>query len=198
MDADFSIELGADDPVLDFPWTDPEGKLHYFNLQRNPELLTEIVEAANFPELGEFLHAINSRASIVESAKCDAWSTEELNVEEEEFGASVKFSSYVDLVFSSAGMRESFPSHERFARQLIELLRRTPETRSKIELCVRRCYFREPNEYEGCYFTIYVNGYGDQAERARQNWAIALKLAANALLQLSATGIAEMTPKLNM
>ncbi len=27
MDADFSIELGREDPVLDFPWSDPSGKL---------------------------------------------------------------------------------------------------------------------------------------------------------------------------
>jgi hypothetical protein len=30
MDADFSIELGREDPVLDFPWKDPAGTLFLF------------------------------------------------------------------------------------------------------------------------------------------------------------------------
>ena len=34
MDADFSIELGREDPVLDFPWKDPAGKLAYVDLKR--------------------------------------------------------------------------------------------------------------------------------------------------------------------
>jgi hypothetical protein len=198
MDADFSVELGADEPELDFPWTDPEGKLAYFDLKRHPELLARVPETAEFPEFAEFLRAVNSHTSAVESAKCDAWSTDELDPEEEIFGASVKFASYVDVVFSAAEHRASFPFHERFARQLVELLRRTPETRSTIQLCIRRCYFRDPDEYEGCYFTVYVNGYGDQAERARQNWGIALKLTGNALLQLSATGLSDTKLKNKM
>jgi len=32
MDADFSIELGREDAALDFPWTDPAGKLAYLDL----------------------------------------------------------------------------------------------------------------------------------------------------------------------
>ncbi|MBI1740685.1 MAG: hypothetical protein HYR57_07370, partial [Candidatus Koribacter versatilis] len=73
MDADFSIELGREDPVLDFPWTDPDGKLAYFDLKRHPELLARVEEAKQFPELEDFLRAVNSAMSSVESAKCDAW-----------------------------------------------------------------------------------------------------------------------------
>jgi len=76
MDADFSIELRREDPVLDFPWTDPDGRLVYFDLKRQPELLAQVEEAKQFPELAEFLRAVNSAMSMVESAKCDAWATE--------------------------------------------------------------------------------------------------------------------------
>ena len=78
MDADFSIELGREDPVLDFPWKDPAGKLAYVDLKRHPELLASIEEAEQFPELGEFLRTLNSPRSMVETAKCDAWATTEL------------------------------------------------------------------------------------------------------------------------
>jgi len=82
MDAEFSIELGREDPVLDFPWKDPTGKLAYVDLKRCPELLARIEEAERLPELGEFLRTVNSTRSMVETAKCDAWVTRELNAEE--------------------------------------------------------------------------------------------------------------------
>ena len=107
MDADFSIELGREDPVLDFPWKDPAGRLAYVDLKRHPELLARIEEAGKFPELGEFLRAANSARSVVETAKCDAWATRELSAEEEIYDASHKFASYVDAVFSSIDVRQS-------------------------------------------------------------------------------------------
>ena len=189
MDADFSIELGREDPVLDFPWADSAGRLAYFDLKRQPEMLAQVEEGKQFPELAEFLRAVNSAISMVESAKCDAWGTEELGPEEEIWGAAHKFASYVDLLFSRSDQRESFPSHERFAKRLVELLRQTPETPSAAEVCVRRSYYTEKGETrDGFYFTIYVSGYGDDQARARQNWEIGLKLVAHAVLQLSAAG----------
>ncbi len=189
MDADFTIELGNDDPVLDFPWTDPDGRLAYFDLKNNPEMLARLEETRQFPELGEFLHTVNSALSIVESAKCDAWPAQEFTPEEEIFGAAHKFASYVDLIFSGDSDRQSLPSHEHFAKRLVELLRHTPETPSSVEVCVRRAYYSiEKETVPGCYFTIYVNGYGDDEARARLNWEIALRLVAFAVLQLSTAG----------
>ena len=190
MDADFSIELGRDDPALDFPWSDASGKLCYYDLKRHPELLTQVDEAARFPELAGFLHTVNSSLSLLESAKCDAWATRELGPEEEIYGASHKFASYVDLVFSDIDQRLSFPFHELFAKRLVELLRRTPETPSAAEVCVRRCNLRSNGgDHEGFCCTLYVSGYGADEPQARQNWGIALRLAGNALLQLSAAGV---------
>jgi hypothetical protein len=187
MDADFSIELGRDDPVLDFPWTDPEGKVAYFDLKGTPEMLARVEEARRFPELGDFLRMVNSAISLVESAKCDAWATEELSPEEEIFGASQKFASYVDLVFSAEDSRGSFPVHELFAKKLIALLQRAPDMPSVVEVCVRRCFFQaKAKTVTGFYFTMYVSGYGDDELEARRNWEIGLKLVANAVLQLSA------------
>jgi hypothetical protein len=189
MEADFSIELGHDDPVLDFPWTDPSGKLRYLDVKRHPELLLEIEEAQKFPELAEFLRPINSPRSAFESAKCDAWPTNELSAEEEIFAASHKFSSYVDIVCSDAEQRQSFNFHEGFAGKLTDLLRRAPEMRASVEVSVRRCFFGESEEArEGFYFTLYVNGFGEDEEFARKTWAIGLKLAENAIVQLSAAG----------
>jgi hypothetical protein len=186
MDADFSVELGADDPVLDLPWTDSSGKLAYYDLKRHPELLARIEDANRYPELAAFLCAVNSPRSPFESAKCDAWTTQELAPEEEIFGASHKFASYVDIVYSTPIDRCSLPSHERFVRRLVELLRRAPETSSSAEVCLRRCFFTEQEApSEGFYFTVYVSGYGSDEPAAQKHWAIAMNLVASAIQQLS-------------
>jgi hypothetical protein len=190
MDADFSIELGREDPVLDFPWKDPAGTLAYVDLKRHPELIARIGEAGKFPELGEFLRAMNSPRSMVETAKCDAWATSELSPEEEIYHASHKFASYVDVVFSKIEARLSLSAHEQLARTLVELLRRAPETPSAAEVCVRRCYFGEDGGVrEGFCFTSYVSGYGNDHASARLHWGVALKLMGNAIVQLSARGL---------
>ena len=190
MDADFSIELGREDPVLDFPWTDPAGKFAYLDLKRHPELMARIEEAEKFPELAEFLRAMNSARSMVETAKCDAWATMELNAEEEIYDATHKFASYVDVVFAEIDVRLSLSVHEQFARDLVELLRRAPESPSAAEVCVRRCYYGEEGAVrEGFYCTLYVSGYGHDGASARQNWEVGLKLMGNAIMQLSASGV---------
>jgi hypothetical protein len=191
MDADFSIELSREDPVLDFPWKDPDGKVGYFDLKRHPELLASIAEAADFADLRDFLRTVNSSRSLLETAKCDAWATTELAVEEEIYNAAHKVASYVDVVFSATDTRLALVRHEQFANDLVGLLRRAPETPSSAEVCVRRCYFAENAErpvQEGFYFTLYVNGYGEDESSAGLNWGVALKLVGNAMAQLSRTG----------
>jgi len=186
MDADSSVELGPGDPVLDFPWADPSGKLAYTDLKRHPELIAQIEEAQPFPELQEFLRTLNSPRSMVETAKCDAWTTTELSADEEIYNASHKYASYVDVVFSNIDARLSFPAHEQFVRKLVALLRRAPETPSAAEVCVRRCYFAEDRGVqEGFCCTLYVSGYGSEEASARLNWGVGLKLVGNAIVQLS-------------
>jgi hypothetical protein len=190
VQADFAVELGADDETLELPWSAPGGP-RYLDLKRRPELLLEIEEARRHPELGEFLRAINSTLSLFQSAKCDTWSSTEINPEEEIFGAAWKFGSYVDLVFAAKSSRISFSEHEQRAKQLTVLLQRAPEIPSSAEFLIRRCFYHDGGEpqnggvEEGFYITSYVFGYGDDEEQAKQRWMIGLKLLENAIRQLS-------------
>jgi hypothetical protein len=191
MDVDFSIELTREDPVLDFPWTDPSGNFAYVDLKRHPDLLATIPEAEAFPDLRDFLRSVNSSRTAVETAKCDAWATAEFSAEEEIYNAAHKFASYVDVVFSGTDARVSMPRHEEFAKNLVALLRRAPETPASVEISVRRCYFAADDGgpvWEGFYFTLYVSGYGDDEDGALRNWGVALKLVGNAMIQLSRAG----------
>jgi hypothetical protein len=186
VDADFAAELGADDETLEFPWQ-AAGAIRYYDLKRKPELLAEIEEARQAPALAEFLAAVNSPRCAFETAKCDAWFANELNVEEEIYGAACKFASYVDLVFTEKASRRLFSEHERFAQEITRLLTRAPEMPAAAEFLIRRCFFHENDEVrEGFYFTFYLSGYGDDEAEARKRWGIALTLAANAIRQWSA------------
>ncbi len=189
MDADFSVELGAEHETLSLPWVSDDGRVRYYDLKRQPDLLLYVDEAARWQELGEFLTQVNSAASRLQSAKCDAWFSIELGQDEQVYGASGKFGSYVDLVFAAETPRFSFPQHEDWVKRLSKLLGRAPQISSAAEFIIRRCFYgAQPGETprEGFYVTFYLFGYGDDEAEARGRWGIGLKLVGNAILQLSA------------
>jgi hypothetical protein len=213
MLADYSVELGRDDPALELPWASdkrvaderasderasdeqgPDGpEQRYYDLKKHPELLLEIPEASAHPELGAFLARINAPKFPLATAKCDAWATREILPEEEIFGAEFKFASYVDLVFADEAARLSFEKHEALAQGLCRLLRHAPEIAASVEFVVRRCYYHRreapavgvDDSESGFYCTAYVSAFGDGAEEARKQWTIALALVQNALVQVA-------------
>ena len=199
MQADFTVELGADDDCLEVPWASEDGKLRYFDLKRRPELLLEISETNENRDLAELLASLNSANSIFETAKCDTWVSNEIAEEEEIFGASWKFGSYVDLIFADVREQASFAKHEDFAKSISQLLNKAPDIAAAAEFIVRRCFYHAhdnhaissdvnlgPEVKEGFGITFYTYGYGDDATEARQRWVIGLKVVRNALLQMAA------------
>ena len=198
MQADFSVELGADDPTLALPWVDPEQRWQYFDLRKDSRQIALIEEAKTHPELREFLVAVNSASSNLQSAKCDTWFSREITEEETVFGATCKFGSWVDVAFHQAAPQGSFPLHEAFALRLVELLKRAPELPAAAEIIIRRAHFEDGTGQvrEGFYFTIYVFGFGDDEAAATQSWGIALRLVGHAALQMSTgRGIASQVPE---
>jgi hypothetical protein len=185
VEADFAVELGADDETLELPWAAEDGGPRYYDLKRHPELLLNVEEASRDQELSEFLAAMNAPASLLETAKCDTWASTEMNREEDIFGAAFKFGSYVDLLFTQESSRTSFETHEQFAKRVTQLLKRVPEIPAAAELLIRRCFYHVEGEIrQGFYITFYLFGYGDEEPQARQRWAIALKLVENAIRQV--------------
>ena len=201
MQADFAVELGAEDETLAVPWSAPDGLLRFYDLRRNPELLLLVSEAGQHRELAEFLASVNSSRSRLQTAKCDTWFSDDLTEEEAIYGAACKFGSYVDLFFVDPEEQVSFPGHEQLADRLTLLLKRAPEVSAAAEFLIRRCFYgRKPGEAgdeavdehsggaerEGFYVTFYLFGYGDDEADARRSWGIGLKLVENAILQVSA------------
>ena len=191
VQADFSVELGASDPTLQVPWSSSDPRIQYYDLRSHPDLLSQVVEAHDNEPLAEFLTAVNSPRCLLQTAKCDTWSSQQMDVEDEIFGAACKYESYVDLVPVADGTRFSFAEIEDLGRKIARLLQRAPEIPAAAEFVVRRCYYRgesspDPGR-EGFYLTSYLSGYGEDEPQAQERWSIALQLAANALLQLSAS-----------
>jgi len=183
MVAEWTVELGSNDPVLEIPWRSDDGSLRYLDLKRQPELLLGIPEACTYDELATFLDWANSADSLIETAKCDVWSTSEMDAEDEVFGEAVKFGSYIDLLFASAA-RNSFPQCELFVQTLARMLRQAPDLSSAAQFIVRRCLdHRNAGASDSYYITFYLHGYGADVQEARQRWAIGLTLAQNAMKQ---------------
>ena len=193
MDADYSVELGAEDDVLDFPWSAPDHNLRYYDLKHQPDLLLYIAEATEYQELGSYLSTVNSPASALLTAKCDVWTEDELSEAEQIYEANTKLACYVDHLLDlpergTDDPRFNFERHERFVQRLVELLSKAPPISAAVEAIIRRCYYHldDGADTAGYYVTIYVSGYGDDPVDARRRWAIALDLLKNVMLQLSA------------
>ena len=189
MQADYSVELGREDPALELPWQSEDGASRYYDLKRHPDLVLQIPEAAQRPELSAFLSRINAAEFPLQSAKCDAWYSQEISGEEEVFGEPIKFVSYVDVVFAGVEPRLSLEDHELLARNLCALLKRAPEMSASVELVIRRCYYHPDDQPDqstsGFCMTTYVSGFGEDEAEARRRWAIALALLQNALVQVA-------------
>jgi hypothetical protein len=204
MQADFSVELGADAPALEIPWDSNDLYVRYYDLKKHPELVQKIPEAAAYPELGAFLSRINAAEFPLATAKCDAWPSNEIASDEEIFGDR-KVVSYVDLVFVDEMEQRSFEKHEAFAKELCRLLSHAPEIAATVELVIRHCYYHRraassqeignvelepmphgevPNSsISGFCLTAYVTGFGDIDHDPLRRWAIALNLLQHAIVQ---------------
>jgi hypothetical protein len=210
MHVDTSIELGRDDPALEFPWASENGSLRYTDLKSDPELIGEIAEAEHYPELRDFLLRVNAPEFALQTAKADIWTTNEIPSEEEIFAARQKLVSYVDLIFSAKELRLSLESHLQLIEKLCALLKRAPDMAASIEFVVRCCYYHNfedamstrqsdtrtrysaekvsnieqgQDSHSGFCITAYVSGFGDTDQETRQRWSIALKLVQHALIQ---------------
>jgi len=197
MHADFSVELGRDDPALELPWNSNDPHVRYFDLKNHPELVDQIPEVVAHPELGSFLARINAAGFPLATAKCDAWSSSEVAPEEEIFGDR-KFVSYIDLVFVNDEYRCSLEKHEALAKELCRLLSHSPGIAATAEFVIRHCYYYQDvplgeralkqggfASITGFCLTAYVSGFGDSENNPVHRWTIALNLLKHALVQLT-------------
>jgi hypothetical protein len=193
MEADWSVELAATDPVIAVPWAasgDDEPNCRFVDLRLYPHLVFEIEEAQGNLALRSALLLLNGVTSYLWTAKCDAWSSSpehgddpfdpfEMDAEPGEtvFGAG----SYIDLLPRDLEISKGFDGQERWLRAVTERLRGTPASAARVELVLRRALV---DAVPGYGVTWFVEGCGATAQRAEQAWSSAFDLALAAIMDV--------------
>jgi len=183
---EFCVELEDGADRLEIPWASPdETSNRYYDLKARPELLDEIVEARANPALKHFLVAVNAPDTMFASAKCHTWLAGDFSASERSShpASSIKFASYVDVVFSHPVFNFQREHYEQLGRHILQRLSSNPAP-ARAELCLRHCYYHAQQAW-GYYLTIFLYGYGSDATAAERNWAAGLGALADTLLHLS-------------
>jgi hypothetical protein len=177
MDCEFTVELGTDDPTLAIPWRSPDANVAYVDLKAHPEAIVQLPEVQQFPELGDFLIALNS--GLFATAKCDAWFDTLMDVDDDPYEAAIKCASYVDVFFSGERKPASFEQHEQLAHAAVQRIRAAEDLRARSEIAIRRAWFEEE---VGFYWTIYAFGYGDDQVSSLATWSKSLQILMKCLI----------------
>lgn len=184
MLAEWSVECGADDPVLVVPWTaeaEHPNALPFVDLREDSFGLDRIPEAELHPPLLQSLRALNANRSPFFTAKCDAWTmeTEELeatqvNLDVPAIEATSGFSSYVDLLWRERMLFVSFPQQEQRLQRLVRLLAPLDAPYVAVECVLRPALVDLAGPQEGFSVSLYVRAVGTDAAHAYQHWSEAL------------------------
>jgi hypothetical protein len=171
MEADWSVEIGADSACIDGSW---EG---FIDLRRSPDAVESVMEAAEHLTLREALLALNNDKSPVFTTKCDTWSLAEGEIDADEFDARKKdtragFASYIDILERDLVRFASFEFHEQHAREITACLRTIDLRQGRVDI-VARAAIR--NRSEGYGLTLYTSGCGSTPENAVEAWQAVLQ-----------------------
>lgn len=188
MDADWSVELGTDDPALELPWASPDGSQQYIDLLLHPEAINQIPEAERYPPLRKLLIALNANKSSWRTAKCDVWLDDEPGDTVGTEAGHRRVCSYVDIIRRDSAQRFSFTQHEAWVKEAAARLRSLGDNGIACELVVRRCYFhmdheRAADSEPGFCVTLYVVAHGSDETRAFAGWSQGLSLVSSVLIE---------------
>lgn len=181
MQADWSVECGADDPTVVLPWHSEDGSLQYIDLRLKPSAVEQISEAQQFPCLAAALRRWNTAESPVFTAKCDVWSyPADLFDAEDLPGFAFAQGSYLDLVSADIDKFQSFAACEWQLRAWTAAARLIPLQNCRCEWTLRSGLIFPDNlsvlpdekakALAGFATTLYVWGYGASAEIANSAW----------------------------
>jgi hypothetical protein len=181
MLASWSVECGAEDPVLVVPWSDESGP-HFVDLRENPYELDHIPEAEHHPPIMQALRALNAARSPLFTAKCDAWpmDPEELEAAQLDLTFSALeapngFTSYIDIVWRERPLFVSFHQQEQRLQRLVRLLDPLDHPYASIEAVLRPALVDLTGPQEGFAVTLYAKALGTDAPHAYEHWTAALE-----------------------
>ena len=181
MLAEWSIECGADDPVLVVPWTAPGGS-GFVDLRENPYDIDHIAEAEQHPAMLDALRALNATRSPVFTAKCDAWPADadeltDLHTELEVAAAEWPhgFVSYIDVLWRERSFFASIHQQEQLLHRLVRYAESIEVDHARLECVLRPAIVDLIGPQQGFAITLYVKALGHEEKAAYDQWAKALE-----------------------
>jgi hypothetical protein len=183
MEADWSVEIGADLPAIVVPW---EG---FVDLRHNLGLVSAIVEAAATPDLAQTLIRLNQETSPIFTSKCDLWLLSADEIDPLEFDAEREeaeqgIACYIDMIARNEALFASFAAHESWVRSTTDEMRDASVRQARAEFVVRSSTV---NECEGYAVTLYVASCGATETAARSIFRTALETAVTITMKQAAT-----------
>ena len=182
MLVEWSVECGAEDPVLVVPWKDPNTNAAFVDLLANPYDFDNIPEAEQYPPLMQALRALNATRSPVFTAKCDAWQLDgeersELHNHLDIFPTDAPdgFASYIDMVCRDRSLFASFPGQERLLRRLTRQAAALDHPAAALDCVLRPALIDLDGAREGYAISLYVKALGANRQTAFQQWGAALE-----------------------
>lgn len=182
MLCEWTVECGADDPVLVVPWTDPDQpSRHFIDLRENPYDLDWLEEAAQHPSLLHALRALNAVRSPVFTAKCDVWkmTADELEPLRHDLDLIPEdgpsgLGSYIDLLWRERSVFVSFHQHEQLLHRITRLAAPLDHPYAALECILRPALLDLTAPQEGFTVSLYIKALGYNAAAAEERWGIAL------------------------
>ncbi len=186
MLCEWSVECGADDPVLVVPWCDPaHPDRRFIDLRENPYDLDHLPEAELYPPLMHALRALNAPRSVVFTAKCDAWSLDSTTHEEELDRLRLEldqipedtpagFASYIDILWRERSTFTSFHQHEQLLHRLTRQAAPLDHPHAMLDCVLRPALLDITVAHEGFALSLYVKALGHDLPTAEEHWAAAL------------------------
>jgi hypothetical protein len=150
----------------------------YRRVKGDRETIEAIPEVQGYPEMADFLIAINGRDTPVESVGCEKLLQETIHEQQTIFSASC----YVDVIFSDLAANEDPHHHLQLATRLAAAMEGCEQWWTRLELGLQRL-----RGMSGCVtpwgLLVRVDSAGRTVEQARQMWQHSLQCLARATVR---------------
>ena len=178
MIADWTVEAGAESPVIEVPWPG------WVDLLAHPERTAELPEVQAWPELAEVLRLLNETG--LQTSKVDVFpvTREEVDPELAEVGLAQTahgLGSYVDCRRGAAGFAEC----ERAARAAVRQLHAMDLEHAVAEVVIRPARLYDEPAFG---WSLYAVGFGADGAEARAVWAAAARAIAEVFAGCTSAG----------
>jgi hypothetical protein len=151
----------------------------YVRVKDALHLVEGIPEAADFPELSAFLMIINSPDSPIESVGCEKG----FFPGDIEGGPPVKLGSYIDVMFTDAGLNDSGENALALASHLLESVQGCERWWADVSAVMQRFRY-VPRTTAPWGLMLRVSAYGRSEAEARKFWGATLERLGKAIQAL--------------